>query len=393
MSFLSAPTLRSEAYFSPGASEKLQRLQQSQQLAPVALSRICNFSLGSLVLTAKPSQKLPIEREEIRLKTALLGIDWVNAPVDAKAVLLVFPGIGTNSRSGFAGMSAHHLSTSFPSLRVGVAVLQGHDGLPLQSTCFPATAYVSMGDTGRIIEHTSAQFPGLPLVVMACSIGAAHFTHWAGTHPEKAKQCRVVGAVLVCHGYASRPAAHAVDSSGAAPFILGAYRDILRRNVPNLEIFADDFPDFEPSKLWAAQTLREWDEALLPVYGIQRYEDVLDAVDTTPEMLQALPMPVVFVGAANDPITPSTRLLEGQVHQLVPDSALIHLSHGSHMAWWQGPFWQMSQEWACDLMTELVSILADMPKRPAEQGPKKSMFCVACEAVGRMFGQSHEGSK
>ncbi|CAK8994090.1 Exostosin domain-containing protein [Durusdinium trenchii] len=282
-------------------------------------------------------------------------------------------------------MSAHHLSTSFPSLRVGVAVLQGHDGLPLQSTCFPATAYVSMGDTGRIIEHTSAQFPGLPLVVMACSIGAAHFTHWAGTHPEKAKQCRVVGAVLVCHGYASRPAAHAVDSSGAAPFILGAYRDILRRNVPNLEIFADDFPDFEPSKLWAAQTLREWDEALLPVYGIQRYEDVLDAVDTTPEMLQALPMPVVFVGAANDARRCTSRVASavdvgffGAGARFRIDSLESREPHGLVAGAFLADVARMGLR-DLDLMTELVSILADMPKRPAEQGPKKSMFCVACE--------------
>lgn len=66
------------------------------------------------------------------------------------------------------------------------------------------------------------------------------------------------------------------------------------------------------------------------MYGIQRYEarvgptpcpdashcdpqppqDVLDAVDTTPEMLQALPMPVVFVGAANDARRPGFALLE-----------------------------------------------------------------------------------
>ena len=34
--------------------------------------------------------------------------------------------------------------------------------------------------------------------------------------------------VVVCHGCSARPAASAVDTSGAAPFILAAYRDILR---------------------------------------------------------------------------------------------------------------------------------------------------------------------
>ena len=69
----------------------------------------------------------------------------------------------------------------------------GHDDLPLQSTCLPATAYVGMGDIGHILEHVSKK-SNAPLVVVGCSIGAAHFTRWAGTNPEKLQQCRVQGA-------------------------------------------------------------------------------------------------------------------------------------------------------------------------------------------------------
>jgi hypothetical protein len=46
--------------------------------------------------------------------------------------------------------------------------------------------------------------------------------------------------------------------------------------------------------------LGEWDEAVLPLYGFQRHEDVLDAVDTTPQRRRALPIPTVFLGAANE---------------------------------------------------------------------------------------------
>eukprot|EP00435_Cladocopium_sp_Y103_P009096 s4314_g2.t1 len=393
--------IQPEVTFSSGANARLRhRLQSSRCLEPIQLSRLCHFSLGSLTLTATPNPELPITREEIDLNGTLLAIDWLD-PVDALStapagVLLLFPGIGTNSRRGFTGMTAHHLAKSFPRHKVGVAVLQGHDGLPLKSTCFPATAYVSIGDTGRLIEHVSRQFPGLPMVVVACSIGAAHFTHWAGSHPEKVKQCGVVGAVLVCHGTAARPAATAVDSSGAAPFILEAYRDILRTNFPDLTVF-QDIPGFDPAKLSAARTLREWDEAVLPLYGFQRHEDVLDAVDTTPQMMRALPMPTVFLGAANDPITPSTRLLEGGVHQLVSDCAVIHCSHGSHMAWWQpvaGNPLHLEQNWVRDLMVELISILADLPHpteasdasetSPSETSEEQRVLsCFPCQAVLR----------
>ena len=164
--------------------------------------------------------------------------------------------------------------------------------------------------------QVSAKWPGVPLVVIGCSIGSAHFTRWAGANPEKLQQCGVVGAVMVCHGQSARPAAMAVDSSGAASFILDAYREILQRH-PDLELLAKTFPGFQPEKLQSARSLREWDDALLPVYGFGHYEEVLDAVDTTGAMLQKLSIPVVFFGADNDPLTPATRLVEGEVEKLV----------------------------------------------------------------------------
>ncbi|CAJ1414932.1 unnamed protein product [Effrenium voratum] len=86
--------------------------------------------------------------------------------------------------------------------------------------------------------------------------------------------------------------------------------------------------------------------------------DVLDAVDTTPEMMRRLNIPTVFVGADNDPLAPPTRLLQGEVQKLVPDCAILSTSHGSHMAWWQGAPWALHQTWALDTMAELISLLS-----------------------------------
>lgn len=44
------------------------------------------------------------------------------------------------------------------------------------------------------------------------------------------------------------------------------------------------------------------------------------------------------------------------VPRLVQDCAVIHLSHGSHMAWWQpvvGRPWRLEQRWACEAWQNL----------------------------------------
>ncbi|CAE7670642.1 unnamed protein product, partial [Symbiodinium pilosum] len=294
--------------------------------------------------------------------------------------------IGTNSRRGFAGMIAHHLAKTFTKMKVGVGILQGHDELPLRSTCLPATAYVGIGDIGHITEHVSSKWPTTPLSIVACSIGAAHFTRWAGLNAMQLQQHRVQGAVLVCHGYSSRHAAGAVDASGAAPVILNAYRDIVRK-CADLEVLANSFPGFEPQKLKSARNLREWDEALLPVYGFTEHEHVMDAVDTTPAMLEQLSIPVIFLAAENDPLTPATRLLDGQVHKLVKNSAVIHTSHGSHMAWWEGPPWAMHQTWACSLMSEAVSALTGLPIPATPSSPSARSECFSYQALRKWFGK------
>lgn len=76
--------------------------------------------------------------------------------------------------------------------------------------------------------------------------------------------------MLVCHGTAARPAASAVDSSGVAPFIVGFYRDILRRGAKVvLYLLKDSKPQAKPNKFsgnakvhvdrnWHIQRIKRW---------------------------------------------------------------------------------------------------------------------------------------
>lgn len=72
----------------------------------------------------------------------------------------------------------------------------------------------------------------------------------------------------------------------------------IQDDQPYLFPFSPYFPHIFPTLFPARRG--EWDEAVLPLYGFERHEDVLDAVDTTPQMLRALAVPTVFLGAANE---------------------------------------------------------------------------------------------
>lgn len=340
--------------------EALRRCPSLHEPLDVAL--ITHSALASLALTSKPIQECAILREDVEglPDDGLVAIDWIGdkLPENPEVLVLIFPGVGTDARRGFSSMIAHHLAVSRPCSRVGVVVLQGHGGLPLRSTRIVGLPYVGSGDCGHVIEHCSEKWAGTPIVVVACSIGAAHFTHWAGSNPEKVDRCAVCGAIVVCHGGNAQDTDRALVTSGAEPFILGEFRKLLEASPPDREKLAKRAPSFNLEKLLQSRTLREWTCQLLPIYGHADYESLMLAVDTPPDLMRRIGCPIVFLNSDNDPVTPAGRLMdELNIIEVVPNCATVRTALGSHMAWWEGPPWALEQRWACASMVELVSAL------------------------------------
>jgi len=368
------------AEMSAGASPELRTaLESSKTLARSPdLSWITNFPVLPMLPTALPDPVLQVTREEFAVDPAigatsgLLAVDWIGEAVRQEApelLIVVFPGVGTNSRSGFAAMTAHHCAHHCPKWRVGVAVLQGHDGLQMHTEKIVSSAYPSSADAGRVLEFAAAAHPGIPIVPICCSVGCAHFTYWAINFPDRVKQLGVVGSVMVCHGAKSHLSANAVDASVATrAFILQEGKKNITKSPPCERFLAQSFPDFAGLRsLLEAKTLEEWDRLCLPLYGFKTRAEMLDFVNATDEKLRRLDIPTIFINADDDPVTPAGRLAECNFLKVVPNCATIRTLRGAHMAWWEGSIWDLRQDWSRELVAELVEALAQM--KPASRSP------------------------
>eukprot|EP00927_Polykrikos_kofoidii_P047248 TRINITY_DN41369_c0_g1_i1.p1 TRINITY_DN41369_c0_g1~~TRINITY_DN41369_c0_g1_i1.p1 ORF type:complete len:428 (-),score=54.53 TRINITY_DN41369_c0_g1_i1:105-1274(-) len=360
-------------YVSRNCSERMFYVQKKTCALlsePLDLSCITMSVYAGLYPTAGPSEPMPIDREVIPGKPGrpkeTLAVDWIGETRAGppKSIVLMFPGVGTTSKVGFTAMVGHHLAKVMPDTAVCMAVLQGHDFLPLKSLDAICTGYVTKGDAGLIISHVGKKWRHVPIVVVACSIGTAHFTYWATRNPVQVKRSSVVGGIMLCHGYSAKLSAEAVDAfPAAASAILGCFRENLAQSPLDEALLEERIPDHKDqlqADLETARTLEEWDTALLPLYGYKSREEMLDAAELREEGLRNLMLPIVFINADDDPLCPATRLIdEARIHEIVPNCLAVRTARGSHMAWWDGPVWANEQKWACNLIHDTVVAMTD----------------------------------
>eukprot|EP00928_Gymnodinium_smaydae_P094095 TRINITY_DN7857_c0_g1_i2.p1 TRINITY_DN7857_c0_g1~~TRINITY_DN7857_c0_g1_i2.p1 ORF type:complete len:227 (+),score=34.46 TRINITY_DN7857_c0_g1_i2:519-1199(+) len=212
-------------------------------------------------------------------------------------------------------------------------------------------------DVGHMLEHISKKYAGTPILVIGCSIGTGHFTLWAGSNPDKLSTLNIVGGIMICHGLSAKETAEAVDASLFAGHILRCFRHQLDTSPPSPDLMTAELQE----ALEAASTLEEWDKAVGPVYGFNDREEMLRACDTTPAVLGRISVPMVFLNADDDPVTPAGRLIDvGRIHELVPNCVAARTAKGSHMGWWEGAPWALSQDWASQVVSELVVSMCNL---------------------------------
>jgi len=116
---------------------------------------------------------------------------------------------------------------------------------------------------------------------------------------------------------------------------------------------------FNLERLMAATSLEAWDKELLPLYGYDSIEEMMDHVDSV-DGVTKLDFPCIFINSDDDPVCPSSRFLEDTKLRERPNVIIVATPHGGHIGWQEGLFFASECRWISDSCTEYVeAILAE----------------------------------
>lgn len=281
-----------------------------------------------------------LRRQQLSLlfrRQELLGgsvaIDWVvpTPGVECTSVALFLPGASRCSPD--EGGLVHHLMCGLrrdaPAVACAYFVPACLGGLAT-TPCVPGSAYCATDHLTHVFEAVSRAHPGVPVRVIAASMGSALFTNWAARRASHAR-C-VHSCLLLCFGGSIRETVRAVDEQWFwARAILRKWKGALDHG--RLREFERSHVGFSAESLMRARTLRAWDEATLPLYGFASLERMLDAADVH-ACFGEFGVPTTILNADDDPICPTSRLREHE--RAMPNVRVVSTPCGGHLGWIDG---------------------------------------------------------
>eukprot|EP00928_Gymnodinium_smaydae_P005298 TRINITY_DN11810_c0_g1_i1.p1 TRINITY_DN11810_c0_g1~~TRINITY_DN11810_c0_g1_i1.p1 ORF type:complete len:407 (+),score=46.19 TRINITY_DN11810_c0_g1_i1:112-1332(+) len=334
-------------------------------------SRRLSGGLQSYFEECDPFPDSIVREETIPLEDGgTIRIDWFEECADSPfsedtPIVVVFPQVGYCSPNhGINAIFCKRLAGE-GQFRVVQCVYQGLGGLTMSSSHIPSTAYCGTDDVGAALMTVHRTWPKASIVVLCFSIGAAHFTRFAGQNPKLCAEYRVVGMVALAHGFSAAETSRAGRSTlGGAPgrAVVYLWKDQLKKK-PNLEYLntLDGKMGFDVKRLLKASTFDEWDEAALPLYGYRSKQEMLLKCDAY-NYLSGLSMPMLFVNAENDPVCPARRMVRPEHPELLdnPLAILVTTKFGGHLHWPDGCCRDSKSAWIQDVVVEYVnSVLAN----------------------------------
>ena len=217
------------------------------------------------------------------------------------------------------------------------------------------------GDLGEAVRRARSESPRAPLLLAGCSLGGNVVVKWLG---EQGDAASVQAAVGLSVPFDLKLCAHALDARDAMAFV---YRTRFLRTLKRKALEkADRFPQLDPSRVGAARTLFEFDEAVTaPVHGFSGAEDYW-AQSSSGDFVPHVRVPLLLVSAEDDPFIPS-ECLPRAAAMANPSVTLEVYPHGGHLGFVAGPhlpwFWA---EWrAVEFLAEHVETASAGPRSTA----------------------------
>jgi uncharacterized protein len=276
-----------------------------------------------------------------------VDIDHLDAPAAAGAPwLIVFHGLEGSSHSHYA--RAFMAFARRAGWHGAVPHFRGCSGVPNAL----ARAYHS-GDSAEIdwlLRRFAVAAAGAPLYAIGVSLGGNALLKWLGEQ-EAAAQPVLSAAASVC-----APLDLAV---AGASLERGFSRFYAWNFLRTLKLKAQDkgqrFPGlFDPARLQAARTMREFDDVFTaPLHGYRSVDDYWLRASSKPG-LAAIAVPTLVINALDDPFLPAAAL--PRQDQVAPAVQLEYPRHGGHVGF-VGGAWPGESGW---LARRIAAFLAAM---------------------------------
>ena len=264
-----------------------------------------------------------------------IDLDWADIPGqelaldqhDNAPLVVLFHGLEGSSDSHYARGLMHAVTAR--GWRGVVVHFRGCSG---EINRLPR-AYHS-GDSAEIdwiLRRLRAQH-GNPLFATGVSLGGNALLKWLGEQRETAsdilQRAAVISAPVDLHA-----AGHALEQGFNMVYTNNFLATMKRKSIAKLL----QHPGlFDPEKLRATRTLREFDDLVTaPLHGFAGVDDYYTRASSKP-LLTGVTVPTLLLNARNDPFLPGTALPEQQ--QLSGAITAAFPDEGGHVGFPAGPF-------------------------------------------------------
>jgi len=298
-----------------------------------------------------PKEYFPLYRQVLSLPNGgNVGIDWMGSlRTKPTSIIMFLPGAGksTMENGNIITQLMACMYHQYSDVLCGMIIYQNIGGLPLKTLELPGSCYCSTNDLTTVFSFVRKNYPNIPILVIAASVGTAIFSNWAARNREVVKSLKVGPALLLGFGNSVAETVKAIDEYPVifgcigpplSSVLLSKWKQVITdRNggVKVLHELAEKYPKFSVEKLLSARNLTEWDEACLPAYEFTSLEEMFEACDVERVGMSNYKVPSLFINATDDMLTPPSRLITSdqykQSHML-----MVTTSGGGHLGWIDG---------------------------------------------------------
>ena len=288
-----------------------------------------------------------------RVPPGVVSFDWYETSQRssesdaARPIVVIVPGLTSDSRSGYVQRIAAAL---WPQYRVAVYTPRSRGGNAVATPFLYSAGYTGDLERALTLLRDRSRYNGAPIYGIGFSLGANVLAKLVG---EKGDTTALAGALcFACPIDCTAMSEHLCSSLRGRildPALVAAVQVVRAKHEAVLALH----PTIDLERAKSARTMRDFDDAAIaPMMGEPSAEAYYAHASAAPHLAR-IRIPVLFVHAADDPITPGPLMPLDAFR--CDGSTIVHAmtAEGGHsMDWWSGIFG--SGSWSSSVAVEWI---------------------------------------